>query len=70
MLSEVGGAIGILVGFLAAVVINHFLKFPTPIPVWSITLSVIFCSAVGLIFGIWPAVKAARLNPIEALRYE
>jgi putative ABC transport system permease protein len=70
MLSEVGGAIGILVGFLAAVVINHFLKFPTPIPVWSITLSVIFCSAVGLIFGIWPAVKASRLNPIEALRYE
>lgn len=70
MLSEVGGGIGILVGFLAAVVINHFLKFPTPIPVWSITLSVIFCSAVGLIFGIWPAMKAARLNPIEALRHE
>lgn len=70
MLSEVGGGVGILLGFLLAIVINHFLKFPTPIPVWSITLSIIFCSAVGLIFGIWPAVKAARLDPIEALRYE
>jgi putative ABC transport system permease protein len=70
MLSEVGGGIGILVGFLLAIVVNHFLKFPTPIPVWSVTLSVLFCSAVGLLFGIWPAVKAARLDPIEALRYE
>jgi putative ABC transport system permease protein len=70
MLSEVGGGIGILIGFLLAIVINHFLHFPTPIPLWSITLAIVFCSAVGLIFGIWPAVKAARLNPIEALRHE
>ncbi len=70
MLSEVGGGIGIVLGFLLAILVNHFLNFPTPVPIWSVLLSVIFCSVVGLVFGIWPAVKASRLHPIEALHYE
>jgi putative ABC transport system permease protein len=70
MLSEVGGAIGILVGYSIAIAVNNMLHFPAPVPVWAVILSVIFCSVVGLGFGIGPAVKAARLDPIEALRYE
>ena len=70
MLSEVGGAIGIFFGYLAAIGINNGMGVPAPMPVWAITLSIIFCSAVGIGFGMWPAVKAARLDPIEALRYE
>jgi putative ABC transport system permease protein len=70
MLSEVGGAIGILIGYLAAIGINSSLGIPVPVPVWAVMLSVIFCSAVGISFGMWPAIKAARLDPIDALRYE
>ncbi len=70
MLSEVGGAIGILLGYLAAVAINSSMHVPVPVPTWAVVLSIIFCSVVGVGFGMWPAVKAARLDPIEALRYE
>jgi putative ABC transport system permease protein len=70
MLSEVGGAIGILIGYLIAIGINVSMNVPAPVPIWSVILSVGFCSAVGIGFGMWPAVKAARLDPIEALRYE
>jgi len=70
MLSEVGGAIGILLGYIIAVAINAQLKYPAPVPVWSVVLAVGFCSLVGIGFGMWPAVRAARLDPIEALRHE
>jgi putative ABC transport system permease protein len=70
MLSQVGGLIGILLGYFIAVFINQFLKFPAPIPMWSVTLSIIFCSVIGIGFGMWPAIRAARLDPIDALRYE
>jgi len=70
MLSEVGGAIGILLGYTIAIAINMSMNVPAPVPVWSVMLSIIFCSSVGIGFGMWPAVKAARLDPIEALRYE
>ena len=70
MLSEVGGAIGILIGYLVAIAINNGMGVPAPVPVWAVFLSIMFCSAVGIGFGMWPAVKAARLDPIDALRYE
>lgn len=70
MLSEVGGAIGIFIGYGIAIAINNNLHFPAPVPVWAVFLAVIFCSVVGIGFGMWPAVKAARLDPIEALRHE
>jgi putative ABC transport system permease protein len=70
MLSEVGGAIGILLGYLIALAVNSQFSNPTPVPVWSVVLAIIFCSFVGIGFGMWPAVRAARLDPIEALRHE
>lgn len=69
-LSEVGGAIGIAIGYGLAVFVNAQLKYPAPVPVWSVFLALIFCSVVGIGFGMWPAIKASRLDPIEALRYE
>lgn len=67
-LSAIGGVIGIGLGAILAVVINQFIT--TTIPWWSIALSFGFSSLVGVIFGVAPAIKASRLDPIQALRYE
>jgi len=69
-LTGAGGVIGILIGAVAAFLINTFSPFPAVIqPTWVI-LAFSTSMAVGLTFGLWPAAKAARLDPIEALRYE
>jgi putative ABC transport system permease protein len=69
-LTGTGGVIGILIGAVAAFLINTFSPFPAVIqPTWVI-LAFSTSMAVGLTFGLWPAAKAARLDPIEALRYE
>ena len=69
-LSLVGGAIGIMLGYGVAVLLNTRWDFPAPVPVWAVMLATIFCTVVGVGFGMWPAIKASRLDPIEALRYE
>jgi len=67
-LSVVGGSVGILAGVGSAMAIDNFL--PTQITSWSIMLAFGFSAAVGIFFGVYPAFKAARLEPIVALRYE
>jgi len=69
-LSMMGGAIGILFGLVGSALITNFLSWPTLISGKAIVTAAIFSAAVGIFFGYYPARKAARLDPIEALRYE
>jgi putative ABC transport system permease protein len=69
-LTSVGGVIGIALGSTIGLVVNFFAGFPVSLPWWSFALGLGFSSAIGIFFGIVPAMKAAKLDPIEALRYE
>jgi ABC-type antimicrobial peptide transport system permease subunit len=68
--SAVGGAIGVLAGFGLAYIISALIGFPLMVSVASVMLGVGVSSIVGVISGLWPAWRAARLHPIEALRAE
>jgi putative ABC transport system permease protein len=70
ILSIAGGIIGILLGALSASLISTGLGWATVIPVWSVLLAFTFSVLVGVFFGIYPAMKASKLHPIEALRRE
>lgn len=63
-----GGIIGVLIAYFIGLGIDKFL--PTSMPIWVAVLGVGFSAVVGVFFGLWPAVKAAKMHPIEALRYE
>ena len=69
-LSLIGGGLGIGLGMLASRLIGPALNVPTTVTAQSVSLAVGFSAAVGMVFGIYPAMRAARLHPIEALRYE
>jgi putative ABC transport system permease protein len=69
-LTGAGGVLGILIGGLVAWLVNTFSPFPALMqPMW-VTLAFVTALGTGIVFGLWPALKAARLDPIEALRYE
>jgi putative ABC transport system permease protein len=70
VLSSLGGIIGIAVGVAASAIISNSLGWPTFVSKLSVVVAVIFSALVGIAFGYYPARKAARLDPIEALRYE
>lgn len=70
ILTLAGGIIGILFGIALAQVIGYFANFPARLSLSAIAVAVLFSSAVGLFFGIYPARKASKLHPIDALRYE
>jgi putative ABC transport system permease protein len=70
MVTAIGGAIGVLTGFGTAWIIALLIGFPLLISIWSAVLGVGVSSIVGVISGLWPAWRASRLDPIEALRAE
>lgn len=70
LLSIVGGFIGVLGGIGIGQLVALISPVPAAIPGGTVILGFVFCGLVGLIFGVYPAVRASKLNPIEALRYE
>jgi putative ABC transport system permease protein len=71
VLTFAGGLLGMLLGWLLSQAARlAFPNLPTMVPLWAASLGVTVSVGVGLFFGIWPAAKAARLDPVEALRYE
>ncbi len=69
MISLTGGVLGVLLGYLLCTAAAS-MGLPCSIPLWSVILSFTVCACIGLIFGFVPARKAARMDPIEAIRYE
>jgi putative ABC transport system permease protein len=69
-LSLIGGALGIALGFLLAFIVSTSFDMPFAFPLWAVVSSFVVTSVVGLFAGIYPAAKASKLDPIEALRYE
>ena len=69
-LTSAGGVLGILFGSAIGVTISWITGFPVSLPWWSFAIGLGYSAAVGIFFGLYPAIKASRLDPIEALRYE
>jgi putative ABC transport system permease protein len=69
-LSSLGGLLGIAIGFGIAQAVSHFAGWPTNVSASAVLASFFFSAAVGVFFGLYPAKKAAALDPIDALRYE
>ena len=69
-LTAVGGVIGILLGSGIGVVVHYATGFPISLPWWSFAIGLGFSAVIGIVFGLFPAIKASSLDPIEALRHE
>jgi putative ABC transport system permease protein len=69
-LSAVGGVIGVIFGAALSLLMNYGLKVPAVLSVFWIVTALVLCAMIGVVFGVYPAWKAARLDPVDALRYE
>ena len=70
VLTSVGGILGVLMGSAIGLLVNLISGFPVSLPWWSFALGLGFSARIGIFFGMLPAWRASRLDPIEALRYE
>jgi putative ABC transport system permease protein len=69
-LTSLGGVLGIIGGSSIGLIVSWVSGFPVSLPWWSFALGIGFSASIGIFFGLFPAIKASRLDPIEALRYE
>jgi putative ABC transport system permease protein len=69
-LTALGGLLGVVLGSGVGLIVHWATQFPVSLPWWSFAIGLGFSATVGIFFGMYPAFKAARLDPIEALRYE
>jgi putative ABC transport system permease protein len=71
VLTGMGGLLGMFAGWVVSRAARFaFPTLPTEVPMWAVGLGIAVSVGIGLFFGIWPASKAARLDPVDALRYE
>ncbi len=70
MLTSIGGVLGVAIGTGIAALIQVLVRIPTAVPMWAVVLSLVAAGGVGLVFGIYPAYRASRLDPVEAMRRE
>jgi len=70
LLTAAGGALGVAIGWAIAAVVKAATPLSTYVSPWSVIVGLVFSAAVGLFFGAYPAMRAARLDPVESLRYE
>jgi putative ABC transport system permease protein len=69
-LTLVGGVVGMMMGGLIAWAIHALTPIPAAVPLWSVIVALVAATVTGIFFGLYPANKASRLDPVEALRYE
>jgi len=70
VLCNIGGVLGVAAGFGLGNLVSVFTHFAVHVPLEWAFRGLLFCTVVGIVFGMWPAIRASRLVPIEALRYE
>ncbi|MBP9018340.1 MAG: FtsX-like permease family protein, partial [Bacteroidales bacterium] len=70
LISVTGGLIGVILGVGSAAMIKFIIGWPVQVQLFSVLISFLVCSLTGVFFGWYPAKKASKLDPIEALRYE
>jgi putative ABC transport system permease protein len=70
LLSLIGGVLGVISGVLFAEIVTALIGMPSSIKLWAVLAGLVVAGAVGVFFGVYPARKAARLDPIVALRFE
>jgi len=70
VLSISGGVIGVFIGLLIPRLISSFARMATVVSAYSVILSLVISVGIGIVFGLYPAIRAAKLDPIEALRHD
>jgi putative ABC transport system permease protein len=69
-LTGMGGLIALILVNALVLVVRLTLQWPGVVPLWAAATGIIVSITIGLVFGVWPAFKASKLDPVEALRYE